>query len=93
MLGLIIFIVGLYLSNLASKAIKASGSPYSTVRSVISRVAILVLSGAMALRQMGLANEIINIAFGILFGGIAVAVAPDFSILKLEEKWKKKNHI
>ena len=45
-----------------------------------SRLAILVLAGAMALRQMGLANEIINIAFGMLLGAIAIAVAIAFGV-------------
>jgi uncharacterized membrane protein YedE/YeeE len=34
----------------------------------------------MALRQMGLANEIITLAFGLLLGAIAVAVAIAFGI-------------
>ena len=34
----------------------------------------------MALRQMGLANEIINLAFGLLLGAIAVAVALAFGL-------------
>ena len=79
-LGLVIFIIGLFLANLASKAIETSGSEYSTMLSLVSRVAILVLASAMALRQMGLANEIINMAFGILFGGIAVATALAFGL-------------
>jgi hypothetical protein len=41
---------------------------------------ILVLPGAMALRRMGLANEIINLAFGLLLGAIAVAVALAFGL-------------
>ena len=79
-LGLVIFVIGLFLSNLASKTIITSGTPHATTLSVISRVAILVLAGAMALRQMGLANEIINMAFGILFGGIAAAAALAFGL-------------
>lgn len=79
-LGLVIFIVGLFLSNLASKTIQVSGTAYANTLSVVSRIAILVLASAMALRQMGLANEIINMAFGILFGGVAVAVALAFGL-------------
>jgi uncharacterized membrane protein YedE/YeeE len=45
-----------------------------------SRVSIVVLAAAMALRQMGLANEIINSAFVILFGAIGVAVALAFGL-------------
>ena len=45
-----------------------------------ARVSILILSGAMALRQMGLAGEIINLAFGLLLGAIAVAIALAFGL-------------
>ena len=34
----------------------------------------------MALRQMGLANEIITLAFGLLLGAIAVALALAFGL-------------
>jgi hypothetical protein len=34
----------------------------------------------MALRQMGLANEIVNMAFGLLLRAIAVAVALAFGL-------------
>jgi hypothetical protein len=34
----------------------------------------------MALRQMGVANEIINLAFGLLLGAIAVAAALAFGL-------------
>ena len=96
LLGLVIFIVGLYLANLATKAIQASGTAQSVILSMLSRIAILILSGAMALRQMGLANEIISLAFGILFGSIAVAAALAFGLGGREiasreiDNWLKK---
>jgi hypothetical protein len=34
----------------------------------------------MALRQMGLANEIVNLAFGLLLGALAVAFALAFGL-------------
>ena len=62
---------------------------------MIARVAILVLAGAMSLRQMGLANEIVVLAFGLIVGAVAVAAAIAFGIggrdvakRKLEE-WLK----
>jgi hypothetical protein len=79
-LGLIIFAIGLFLANLAAKTIESSGSKQSGMLALAARVAILVLSGAMALREMGLANEIINLAFGLLLGAIAVAVALAFGL-------------
>ena len=78
--GLIILALGLFLANLASNAIKASKMAQAKLFALAARIAILVLVSAMALRQMGLANEIINLAFGLLLGAIAVAVALAFGL-------------
>lgn len=94
-LGLVIFAVGLYLANLAAETVDASGVKQSGLLALVARVSILVLAGAMALRQMGLANEIINLAFGLLLGAIAVAAALAFGLGGREvagrqvEKWLK----
>ncbi len=79
-LGLIIFAIGLYLANLAAKAVQASGAAQAGLLAMAARVSVLALAGAMGLRQMGLANEIINVAFGLLLGAIAVAVALAFGL-------------
>jgi hypothetical protein len=79
-LGLIIFAFGLYFANLAATTIQAAGTAQSGLLAVAARVAILVLAGAMALRQMGLANEIVNLAFALILGAIAVAVALAFGL-------------
>ena len=46
----------------------------------VARVAIIVLAGAMGLQRMGLADEIVNLAFGLTLGAIAVAAAIAFGI-------------
>ena len=79
-LGLIIFAAGLFLSNMVYKIVRDSGASQARVLSLASRISILVLAGAMALRQMGLANEIVNMAFGIILGSIAVAAAIAFGL-------------
>jgi len=79
-LGLIVFAIGLYLANLASRTVQASGAAHAGLLALAARVSILVLAGAMALRQMGLADEIINLAFGLLLGAMAVAVALAFGL-------------
>jgi hypothetical protein len=79
-LGLFIFGLGLWLANLAAKTIRASGTAQAGLLAMASRVSILVLAGAMAVRQMGVANDIINTAFGLLLGAIAVAVALAFGL-------------
>jgi hypothetical protein len=78
LLGLAIFAVGLYLANLAADLIRSSGATNANLVATAAKVAILVLAAAMGLRQMGLANEIVNLAFGLLLGAIAVAVAIAF---------------
>jgi hypothetical protein len=80
LLGLIIFGIGLYLANIAARTILSSNATQATLLAMVARISILVLAGAMALRQMGLANEIIVLAFGILLGAVAIAIAIAFGI-------------
>jgi hypothetical protein len=93
LLGLAILALGLYFAQLAASAISSTDFTNAGFLSVSARLAIVILSGAIALRQMGLANEIINLAFGIFFGCIAVAAAISFGLGGREiaarelEKW------
>ena len=96
-LGLIIFALGLYLANLASKTIQSSKSDQADLLSTVARVAIILLAGSIALRYTGLANEIINLAFGLVLGALALALAIAFGVggrdiaaRKLEEWVKTK---
>lgn len=79
-LGLVIFGIGLYLANLASRTILSSSAAQSWLLALAARVSIIILAGAMALRQMGLASDIINLAFGLLIGSVAVAAALAFGL-------------
>ncbi len=96
-LGLIIFALGLYLANLASKTIQASKADQADLLSKVAQIAIILLAGSIALRYTGLANEIINLAFGLILGALALALAIAFGIggreiaaRKLEEWVKTK---
>ncbi len=77
-LGLIVLALGLYLANIADQAIRSSGIQNSSTLATIARFAILLLSLTMALRQMGIAEEIITLAFGLMLGSVAVAAAIAF---------------
>lgn len=79
-LGLIILTIGLFLANAAGGAVRATGRPQSNLLAGIARAAVLVLTGAMALREMGFASDIVNLAFGLLFGAVAAAGALAFGI-------------
>ncbi len=78
--GLIVFAVGLYLANLAFNLIASSGSGQAQVLGHTARIAIITLIAAMALRQIGVATDIVNLAFGLLLGAIAVAIALAFGL-------------
>lgn len=75
LLGLVIVGIGLYLANLASGAIQGSRTAQARLFAKAVYTAILVLATAMALRQMGLADEIVNLAFGLILGSLAIAFA------------------
>ncbi|MCK5426880.1 MAG: hypothetical protein KAJ34_04230, partial [Thermodesulfovibrionia bacterium] len=74
-MGLIIFGIGLYLASLIANLIEGTGSQQSRIMALAARVAVIILASAMALSQMGLANEIITLAFSLLLGAIALALA------------------
>jgi hypothetical protein len=80
LLGLAIFAVGLYLANLAARLIAMSGGHQAQMLAQIARIAILILVGAMSLQQMGIATDIVTLAFGLVLGALAVAAAIAFGL-------------
>ena len=80
LMGVIIFGLGLFLAQIVAKGIAAGDSPNSKRFATVARVVILALAGAMALRQTGVANDIVNLAFGLTLGAAAVAFALAFGL-------------
>ena len=80
LLGLLIFGIGLWLAGLAATTVRDSGVGQAETLAIVSRVSIVVLAGAMALRQMGLGERIIELAFGLSLGAVAVSVALAFGL-------------
>ncbi|MEO0683793.1 MAG: mechanosensitive ion channel [Cyanobacteria bacterium J06649_11] len=78
--GLIVFAVGLFLANLAFSIITSSGNAQARILGQLARTAIIVLVSAMALQQIGVAPDIVNLAFGLLLGALAVAIALSFGL-------------
>jgi hypothetical protein len=77
-LGLVILAIGNYLSTLAYKAL--SQKPQDLALAKIARISILALVLAMGLKAMGIADVIVNLAFGLTLGAVAVAVALSFGL-------------
>jgi len=80
LMGLLIFALGLFLAKIVGGAIASRQKTHTRLWVLAARTAILFLAGAMALRQMGLADEIISLAFGLTFGAVAVAAAIAFGV-------------
>lgn len=98
LLGAIILVVGFWLATLAYEAMEKASAPNSKGLAKIGRFAILGLVLALGLRAMGIADDIVNLAFGLTLGSVAVAVALSFGLGgreaagKLTEQWLSKFH-
>ena len=79
LLGLVILGVGWWLADVAGRAIERA-NPQSRGLARIVRFAIIGLVTAMGLRAMGVADDIVNLAFGLVLGAIAVAAALAFGL-------------
>jgi hypothetical protein len=75
LLGVVIIAVGFWLSNLAHGAVRRVAGANAGPVASITRFAILGLVVAMGLRAMGLANDIVNLAFALTLGSVAVALS------------------
>jgi hypothetical protein len=80
LVGFLILVVGIYLANLAAKLILGTGLAQRQVLALLARVAIIVFATAMALDQIGVANDIVNMAFGLTLAGAALAAALAFGL-------------
>ena len=80
LLGSVILMVGFWLANLAHSAVLRVGGDSAAALAGILRVAILGLVLAMGLRAMGIADDIVNLAFGLILGAVAVAFAVSFGL-------------
>jgi len=78
--GVVIFAIGLYLANLAFSLITSTGGRQARILGHAARISIVALITAMALKQMGIASNIVDLAFGLLTGAIAVAIAVAFGL-------------
>lgn len=78
LVGVFVFAVGLYFANLAFNLISSSGGGQARLVGQAARIAIIALVSAMALQQMGIATDIVNLAFGLMVGAVAVAFAVAF---------------
>ncbi|PZD74507.1 hypothetical protein C1752_00701 [Acaryochloris thomasi RCC1774] len=92
LVGVFVFAIGLYLANLAFNLISSSGGGQARLVAQAARVAIIALVSAMALQQMGIATNIVNLAFGLMFGSVAVALAVAFGFGSMDVAGEQVRH-
>ncbi len=78
--GAVIIAAAVAIARLIANTIKASGGAGAEFTASLTKIAIIVLGTAIGLRFMGLADDIINLAFGLILGAIAVAFAVAFGL-------------
>jgi hypothetical protein len=79
-LAVVIFAIGLYFANLAYNAVMKAGFNQANFIGRMAQIAIVIFAAAIALREIGVANEIINLAFGITLAAIGLAAALAFGL-------------
>jgi hypothetical protein len=92
LLGVAILMIGFWLASLAHQAIMRASEGAAVGVAGIARYAILGLVLAMGLSAMGVAEEIVNMAFALVFGAVAVAVALSFGLGGREAAGRQMEH-
>lgn len=92
LLGGAIFIVGFWIANLAYQAIARGSGENTSGLAQVARLAILGLVIAMGLRAMGIADDIVNLAFALTLGAVAVAIALAFGLGGREAAGRQMEH-
>ncbi len=78
--GAVIIALGVLLANILAAAASKGDRASSEIMGVFVRWGVITLAAAVGLRFMGLANDIIVLAFGLVLGAVAVAVAIAFGV-------------
>jgi len=78
--GLVVFAVGLYLAKFVFDHVVSTSVRQSRLLAQAARISIIIFVSAMALQLIGIAPSLVNLAFGLLLGAIAVAIAIAFGL-------------
>lgn len=89
--GLLILAIGNWIANTASKSFMKSQE--NVFVGNIIKIAILAIFLAIGLRRMGIADDIINLAFGITLGAFALTIVLSFGLGGREAAGKQMSKI
>ncbi|WP_400080138.1 mechanosensitive ion channel [Winogradskyella sp. R77965] len=88
--GIVIIGIGLIISNLFTKALNSKNNPF--VVSIV-KISIIAIFLAIGLRSMGIADEIVNLAFGITLSTVSLTVVLSFGLGGREAAGKQMGKI
>ncbi|PKG52773.1 MULTISPECIES: mechanosensitive ion channel [Olleya] len=88
--GIVIITLGMWLANLLTSTIAKGNNVFVTS---IIKIAIIAIFLAIGLRSMGIADEIVNLAFGITLGTVALTVVLSFGLGGREAAGKQMSNI
>ena len=80
LLGAVILVIGFWLANVVGNVVQRGEYNSSRWLGCLVRVLIMGLVIAMGLKAMGIADSIVNLAFGLTLGSVAVAFALAFGL-------------
>lgn len=80
LLGAVILVIGFWLANIVANVVQRGENNSSRWLGNLVRVLIMGLVVAMGLRAMGIADSIVNLAFGLTLGAVAIAFALAFGL-------------
>ncbi|HFX6285118.1 TPA: mechanosensitive ion channel [Acinetobacter baumannii] len=80
LLGAVILVIGFWLANVVANVVQRGECNSSRWLGSLVRVLIIGLVLALGLRAMGIADSIVNLAFGLTLGAVAVAFALAFGL-------------
>jgi hypothetical protein len=97
--ALVVLIVGIFAARLLARnvLISAVNMRVQSARLISLGVKwmVLVLAGAMALQHLGIGGSIVTLSFGILFGGIVLALALAVGLGSkdmVSRSWEQQGH-
>ena len=80
LLGAVILVIGFWLANIVANVVQRGENNSARWLGNLVRILIMGLVVAMGLRAMGIADSIVNLAFGLTLGAVAVAFALAFGL-------------
>ena len=80
LLGAVILVIGFWLANAVANVVQRGEYNSSRWLGNLVRILIMGLVIAMGLKAMGIADSIVNLAFGLTLGSVAVAFALAFGL-------------